>query len=350
VVSPSKRRTSKDGIESGGRSFSRGALYALPSNPIYVGEIRHKKRCHPGQHETILDRAVWDRTQQQLREHRVRGKSRGTRVEKSPLTGRLVDKNGDGLTPSHARKGERRYRYYVSHNLPDQESAPLRVGWRLPARELEDRVAAAVREMLEDQASILEAAQKTDIDSRQINRVLHAARTWSHRLHSEIEKMAALAALVERVELKCDGMGVSIKLPIADTERSTVKSSDEVAITRSFPMQLKQRGVELRLIVGDHNRLAATVDLPLLKAVARAHRWFDEISTGNATSLAEIAAREGLAVRYVGRLIRLAFLAPDIVGAIVEGRQPANLTAEAVTRHIEIPLEWRSQKTALNIQ
>ena len=204
--------------------------------------------------------------------------------------------------------------------------------------------------MLDDQASVLEAAQKTDIDSRQIDRVLHAARTWSHRLQSEAEQTAAIAALVDRVELKCDGMGVSIKLPIAGTEKSRAQLSDEVAITRSFPMQLKRRGVELRLIVGDHNRSAATVDLPLLKAVARAHRWFDEISTGKASSLAEIAAREGLAVRYVGRLIRLAFLAPDIVESIVEGRQPTSLTAEALTRHIEMPLEWRSQKTALNIQ
>ena len=292
------------------------------SNPIYVGEIRHKNLCHPGQHKAILDRAVWDRTQQQLREHRVRSKSRDASVEKSPLTGRLVDENGNGLTPSHARKGERKYRYYVSRNLPAQGSAPSRVGWRLPARELEDRVAAAIREMLDDQASVLEAAQKTDIDSRQIDRVLHAARTWSHRLQSEAEQTAALAALVERVELKCDGMGVSIKLPIADTEKSRAQLSDAVAITRSFPMQLKRRGVELRLIVGDHNRSAATVDLPLLKAVARAHRWFDEISTGKAGTLAEIAAREGLAVRYVGRVIRLAFLAPDIVESIVEGRQP----------------------------
>jgi site-specific DNA recombinase len=159
-----------------------------------------------------------------------------------------------------------------------------------------------------------------------------------------------LAALVDRVELKCDGMGVSIKLPIADTEKSQAQLSDAVAITRSFPMQLKRRGVELRLVVGDHNRSAATVDLPLLKAVARAHRWFDELSTGKASSLAEIAAREGLAVRYVGRVIRLAFLAPDIVESIVEGRQPTSLTAEAVIRHSEIPLEWHSQKTALNIQ
>ena len=226
---------------------------------------------------------MWDRTQQQLREHRVRTKSRNASVEKSPLTGRLVDENGDRLTPSHARKGERKYRYYVSRNFPTQGPTPSRVGWRLPAQELEDRVAAAVLEMLDDQSSVLEAAQKTDIDSGQIDRVLHAARTWSHRLQSEVEQTAALAALVDRVELKCDGMGVSIKLPIAGTEKSRAQLSDAVAIRRSFPLQLKRRGVELRLIVGDHNRAAATADLPLLKAVARAHRWFDEISTGESS-------------------------------------------------------------------
>jgi hypothetical protein len=123
--------------------------------------------------------------------------------------------------------------------------------------------------MLDDQASVLEAAQKTDIDSRQIDRALHAARTWSHRLQSKAEQTAALAALVDRVELKGDGIGLSIKLPIAGTQKSRAQLSDEIAIARSFPMQLKRRGVELWLIVRDHHRSAATVDLSLLKAVAR---------------------------------------------------------------------------------
>ncbi len=139
-------------------------------------------------------------------------------------------------------------------------------------------------------------------------------------------------------KLRCDGIDVSVKLPLAATGKSRAQLADEVALARSFPMQLQRRGVELRLMVGDRNRSAATVDLALRKAVARAHRWFDELSTGKARSLAEIAAREGLAVRYVGRLIRLAFLAPDIVESIVEGRQPTGLTAEAATRHIELPL------------
>src|SRR5258707_4109853 len=346
----SKRRTSKTGTESGGHSFSRGALYALLSNPIYVGQIRHKNLHHPGQHQAIVDRAVWERTQQQLQEHRVRARSHEASFEKSPLAGRLVDENGAGLTPSHARKGERKYRYYVSRNFPAQGLAPSRVGWRLPARELEARVAAAVGEMLGGESVVLEAAQKTDINSSQVDRVLHAARTWRHRVQSEAEQTSAISALVDRVELKTDGIRVSIKLPVASAEKSRAQLPDQVAIARSFPMQLKRRGVELRLIVGDHNRSAASVDLSLLKAVARAHRWFDEISTGKARSLAAIAAREGLAVRYVGRLIRLAFLAPEIVEAIVEGRQPTTLTAEALTRRIELPLSWCSQGTALNVE
>ncbi len=347
----SKRRTSKTGVESGGHPFSRGALYALLSNPIYVGEIRHKNLRHPGQHRAIVDRAVWERTQQQLQEHRVRAKRNdASLVEKSPLIGRLVDENGVGLTPSHARKGERKYRYYVSRNFPAQGAIPARLGWRLPARELEDRVAAAIREMLDDESSVLEAAQKTSHDSARIERVLHTARNWSRLLQSEAEQTSALDAAVDRVDLKSDGIRVSIKLSVAGAEKSRAQLLDQVTIARWFPMQLKRRGVELRMIVGDHNRSAAIVDLPLLKAVARAHRWFDEISTGKARSLAAIAAREGLAVRYVGRLIRLAFLAPDIVESIVEGRQPTTLTAEALTRRIELPLSWCAQRAVLNLE
>jgi site-specific DNA recombinase len=107
---------------------------------------------------------------------------------------------------------------------------------------------------------------------------------------------------VDRVELKSDRIRVSIKLPIAETENSGIRLPERVAIAQSFPMQLKRRGVELRLIVGDHHRSGAIVDLALLKAVARAHRWFDELSTGKAGSLAAVAAREGLAVSYVSRL------------------------------------------------
>jgi hypothetical protein len=137
---------------------------------------------------------------------------------------------------------------------------------------------------------------------------------------------------------------------MAGTEKPGAQLSDAVAITRSFPMQLKRRGVELRPDRGRSQSFRGDRRSVAVKSSRPAHRWFDEISTGKSKSLAQIAAREGLAVRYVGRLIRLAFLAPDIVESIVQGRQPTSLTAEALTRHIEIPLEWRSQKAVLSIQ
>jgi hypothetical protein len=100
------------------------------------------------------------------------------------------------------------------------------------------------------------------------------------------------------------------------------------------------------VIPGTHTQ-RPKVDLALLKAVGRARRWFDLLAAGRAASLAAIASQDGIGVRYVGRLIRLAFLAPPIVELIAQGRQPAELTAEMLTRRIVLPLEWEAQKRLL---
>jgi DNA topoisomerase IB len=91
------------------------------------------------------------------------------------------------------------------------------------------------------------------------------------------------------------------------------------------------------------------VDLVLLKTIARGHRWFDQLVSGEAPSLSAIAAREGLNYRFVGKIVRLAFLAPEIVEAIAEGRQPPDLSAELLTKHLVLPLDWDDQKRLLNL-
>jgi len=121
----------------------------------------------------------------------------------------------------------------------------------------------------------------------------------------------------------------------------------DVIVTRFVPLQLKRRGVELRLVIPGAHPQMPKVDLPLLKAVGRARRWFDQLATGRAASLAGIAAQEGISVRYVGRLIRLAFLAPPIVELIAQGRQPAELSAEMLSRRALLPPEWEAQKRLL---
>jgi hypothetical protein len=100
-------------------------------------------------------------------------------------------------------------------------------------------------------------------------------------------------------------------------------------------MQIKRRGVELRLVFNGDRRKAQKADPALLKAIARAHRWFDQLVAGRVASMAEIGKRESVPKNFVSWLIRLAFLAPEIVEAIIQGSHPSDLTAQTlITRRI----------------
>jgi hypothetical protein len=122
-----------------------------------------------------------------------------------------------------------------------------------------------------------------------------------------------------------------------------------LGLTRFIPIQMKRRGVELRLVLeGDSG--PTRIDIPLLKAVARARRWSDELISGRAPSVDEIARREGLDRRSVRRLIPLGFLSPRVVEAIIEGRQPRDLSVMALTRRIDLPLLWSAQEQALGLR
>src|SRR3981081_2039365 len=133
----SKQRTYGNGSRAGGQPFSRGALYALLSNPVYIGEIGHKGTRYPGQHEAILDRETWDSVQNQLRDGapEQRGRATGPR---SPLIGKMFDEAGHGLQPRQHTKAGRRYRYYVSRPLLIEAAAQTPGGWRIPASQLEN--------------------------------------------------------------------------------------------------------------------------------------------------------------------------------------------------------------------
>ena len=183
----SKVRVAKNGKRSGGNRFFRGALYELLANPIYIGEIRHKSVRHPGLHEPIIDRELWDSTQLLLRSHAARRASRPTKAATSPLTGKLFDDSGQSLTPSHAVKGERRYRYYVSRNLINGAADSGRSGWRLPAPQIERTVAAAAYTILSDQAAIADAALASGLATHQLPSLFSIAATWMKRCDQNLK-------------------------------------------------------------------------------------------------------------------------------------------------------------------
>jgi site-specific DNA recombinase len=126
-------------------------------------------------------------------------------------------------------------------------------------------------------------------------------------------------------------MEISINLESLLPPESMVRRAPLLTFTRFVPLQMKRRGVAMQLVIGGGVSTRKT-DPTLLKAVARGHKWFNELASGRAVFTRDIAARERVNERFVRRLIPLAFLSPAIVQAIAAGHHPADLTGEALSR------------------
>ncbi len=257
------------------------------------------------------------------------------------------DETGERLTPSHAVKGNRRYRYYVSRSLLKGPAGQNAQGWRIPAMEIEQNFVVALSKILQDRAALVRDLQH-DLDVAKIKSILETAEQWNARLRSQEESSDALASLIERAEIGKDGIRLSIRVPLQENGQSSAPG-DTFFFKRDVPLQVRRRGIEMRLVVGGGPD--PKVDSAILKAVARANQWWTELLSGRSRSLVEIGKREGVGNRYISRIVRLAFLAPSIIEEIAHGRQPPELTAQALsTRPGDLPLSWNAQRVLLGFE
>jgi DNA invertase Pin-like site-specific DNA recombinase len=320
----------------GGCSFSRGILYKILSNPIYIGQIRHKGTCHPGQHEAIIDQQLWEQVQQHRANNSVEQKTRSRNSVSCPLTNKLFDVSGERLVPVHVNKKGRRYRYYISESLKAGPKDASLTGWRLPGQEIEQVIAHAALEILLDDVGITTALQESGIAAHRIPSALSAAR----KIQPDNEDL--IDRFVKCVALRKDGIRLTLSLAALVVWEM---DSNAGTIIRDIPIQMKRRGVEMRLIIGGAG--PARVDQTLLKTIVRANKWFNDLASGRVHNMAEIASQEGVDKSYVSRVMTLAFLAPDITESIIAGRQPADLSVEKLTKQIDLPLDWEQQRQFL---
>lgn len=202
--------------------------------------------------------------------------------------------------------------------------------------------------MLADRAAIALAVEESGIESNRLAPALKSAAAWVARLQSIGGSAVALAELIERVELSSDGIRLALKVPLPPVEADG-GGPDHLSLNKIVPVQMKRRGVEMRLVLGGDST-PSRVNFPLLKAVARTRRWAQELISGRVQSVSELAKRERIDRRSVRRLLRLGFFSPRIVEALVEGRQPPDLTVIGLTRRVELPLLWSAQEQALGLR
>ncbi len=257
--------------------------------------------------------------------------------------------DGEPLYAQGAAKAGRRYRYYVSRSLVKDSVVDDRKGWRLAAPELERAVAIAAQRILSDRAGMLEVIEHSQLNSPDIRATLDSSTVLCRRLQDAAEARTCMVEIIDRIELCDDGIRVTLKLTVSSSQAG-VQTGNMIGVTRFMPLAMKRRGVETRIVFAAGNEPPRRVDPALLKALARARMWFDELASGRVRSLAEVARREGIARGYVERLARLAFVAPVIVEAICQGQQPAELSTQTLLNRINLPLEWTQQEHALGLK
>ena len=322
----SRVRVSAAGKARGGVAMDRGALFHLLSNRVYLGEVPHKGVFHPGQHSALIEVELFDQVAARLLVNAGRKRRSAAGLEPlapaAPLTGLITDARGRTMSPVTARATSGQlYRYYAS--------TPAKPGQTGGAQ----RAPAPLLEKL-----ILLRSQELGI------------------CPSEADPWNRLRKALVGVQLRAREMVITYRaVCLIDRDEAVLSPGCELTIdgdraVLTVPASLQRSGGSrvLSTPVGVQATSKVEQDAVLIRTLARAESWRRSLVAGEFTTLAALAASERLAATYVQRVLRLAFLAPELKLAILEGRQPEGLTLERFMRS-DLPLDWSKQQRLFSL-
>jgi site-specific DNA recombinase len=311
-----KTRTLKTGETMGGIPFTRGSLAHLLRNRFYIGEVAFKGEVLKGEQTAILDKDLFEAVQAKLNEQGNNHKAKWTKSE-GLLIGRLFDDRGNRMSPTHARKGYAKYRYYLSSALLQGTGTQAGSVRRVPAIEIEALIVKSVRDHF--------------------------------KLPQLIDDRSLINAHVPRVEVQPD----QLVIRLADAPKSKGgRKKQRANRTLHVPWQKAslRRRREILLPEGIRPEYARPIRSEtrarLVASIARGRRWLAELIGDPTASAHAIASRENSSGRKINMTISLAFLAPNLVKAAIEGRLPHGI---GVARLTDLPAEWSRQHQMLGL-
>ena len=274
--------------------------------------------------------------------------------ESSLLAGLLFDDRGYPMSPSHATKGSRRYRYYVSQAILQYRERDAGTVARVRAQAVEDVVVKRIHTLLTQPDEVLGMFPDTTAPEKEhlLARAKAVSRQWPEV--APAQQIEWLSTLVETVTVSRDQLTVVvshqglIKVLLGDRAKSDGTPPPAIENTViNIPVTLKRCGIEKRLVIParhDEDAHPTTVHA-LQSALAKALRWNQALIDGEVASMTALAKQEHVTQRYIAHLIKLAFLAPDIMDAIIGGRLPSSLSLEQLKKGF--PLDWDEQRKLL---
>jgi hypothetical protein len=332
----SKQRMGRNGQLKGGVPFTRGALHHLLSNRTYVGEVVHRGKIYPGEHKAIADRGLFNAVHERLAARTNAPLESGRRGTISLLAGLIEDGLGRPMSPIHTRNHGKRYRYYASHRGDGSKEPAL----RLPAGALDHTIRTGMQSFLADAQRV----SQLNVDPVQHGNLIASFGTLAYSLDgmaiAELRKLLQQAQL--RVTVSSDAVKAEFDLaPLAAWVGVGLEES--VVIALSIAASQTTWGHEPRLRL-DPPAGAPANDPNLVQLIARGFGAREQLL---AMTEDDARAMPTTQLRHLERIARLAYLAPDIIKTILDGRQPRQVTARVLSRLGALPLARSDQRKML---
>jgi DNA invertase Pin-like site-specific DNA recombinase len=333
-----KLRPLSNGRTIGGIPFTRGSLAALLRNRFYIGEVRYKGEVFPGEQPAILDRALFEAVQTKLDQQRT-NHAKTRQQSQSLLMGRIFDDRGNRMTPSHAVKNGVRYRYYISSVLIQGQPDKAAKFNRVPASEIEKLILSAIRKhLVGNPHNIVQAEDPDPINDKELIST-HVARVDVKLNHLAIQLSS---------KSEPDSAGQDSRHSAGQDERVHRDPRVLVVPWKKTPSK-RPREIILPTPTSSHSDprpIRAETRAKLVTAIAKGRHWLDELIAGTATNVEQIASAENCTVRQVNMTISLAFLAPNLVRAAIDGRLPRGV---GVANLRDAPAAWSLQHARLGL-
>ena len=349
------RKYRKGGIDKGGPA-SYTAIDHILSNPIYVGDVSHKGNRYPGVHAPIIDRALWERVQKVREEHRLPARKHAPHM----LTGIIFDLYGRRMHGHYPTNGLGP-RYYASCGSACTKPDAL-PGLRARADQLERLVLSVLKNLLLNRAQLSVLLMRLTINGAQLGRLCMAGPGVTRYLDqlSNLRLSSALRFLVHLVEVHPDRVKVTLRLEsIANVlawdgtgslELNAPDPLDPSPLhTIDVSVSVDRRWNKHYLPITSRTAAKSHSSHKLLALLKRAREAQELMLQHRELDIVELAKLMKSKTATYSRLIRLNYLAPDIVTSIVDGTQPPTVTRRALMT-VDLPTDWPLQRSLLGFE
>lgn len=330
--------------------FTHMRVSKMLKNVIYAGKIPHKKNIYEGQHEAIVSQELFDEVQKIKSKNRIGRLAPSRFVEHSLLKGFIAcDCCQAAMVSTRSNKKNKIYEYYTSVRAVKEGFKNCHLG-SIPAGEMDNFILQQIELIIKSPKIIfglIEEAKivRPDIKDVQVLDKLNGSESFIHHLSSTVQRQL-LMLLVKKIRVNVDRIKIiytDLALSLMDgkmKEQLFPNNIDGEENEIMYRVCLRRRRGSLKIFAPE--KYKPDENNPLYLTLIKAFVWQDKMKKEN-IFLDELAKREGLSREYVGKVMRMTFLAPDIVTAIVDGVCPKTLSLKKILES-EIPILWTQQR------